>query len=128
MKISKTHKEFANRYYFDVLNHPGDYLGPNWEAVIDFWLYLDTLSVNQLRVVHNRYWGLSSNEWVAASLKIWTVAESTINCAHVARNAVYRNVCYAQHAAEYTTLELIGLDKLLAEGHQPIFFPMFLNP
>jgi hypothetical protein len=66
MKISKSHKYFANRLHRlrqitnqEDLTHPERYLGSNWEAVINFWLYLDTLSEEQFEIVEGRYLALS---------------------------------------------------------------------
>jgi hypothetical protein len=59
MKISKTHLKFANILNStEVLTHPENFLGPNWEEVINFWLYLDTLTEDQLNVVYRHYYNL----------------------------------------------------------------------
>jgi hypothetical protein len=135
MKISKTHQRFAD-YLHDlhdvldqyVLEHPGDYLGPNWEEVINFWLYLDTLSENQLLVVNKRYWDLSYEERNVAYGRVSNVARDTTKDAEYAEyagdSAYHTTILATAHA----TYELIGLQKLLEQGHQPVFFPMFLNP
>jgi hypothetical protein len=134
MKISKAHKEFAYRLRFlfqisdqDVLNHPENYLGPNWDAVINFWLYLDTLTEDQLVFIIRHYGALSDKDldiaWDNAS-----VASATIKYGQDASNSAYYSVSYAKSAAEYATKELIGLDKLLEKGHQPVFFPLFKFP
>jgi hypothetical protein len=135
MKISKTHKDFAYRVQKlsgrssqDVLKHPENYLGPNWGEVINFWLYLDTLSENQLLVVEERYSALICTEWCIARGRSWNAAKATIRYAYDASYSAYDSVSYANCAAEYATDELLGLDKLLEQGYQPVFFPMFLNP
>jgi hypothetical protein len=128
MKISKAHQEFANalNYWYetskqDALNYPGDYLGLNWEEVINFWLYLDTLTEEQFKVVEQRYFALSSEERHKACCKAWDAAKDATDYADVTGiNAAY-------NAEQEATYELIGLDKLLERGHQPVFFPMFLN-
>jgi hypothetical protein len=128
MKISNTHKKFARRLNpKDALNYPGDYLGPNWEEVINFWLYLDTLSKKQSISVLKRWRTLSDKEKRIANGKAWYAARATTRYASWASSAVCDVVCYMNHAAEYATFEIIGLEKLLEQGHQPLFFPMFLN-
>ncbi len=133
MKISKTHKEFAKRLNKqDVLNRPEIYLGPNWEAVINFWLYLDTLTEEQLKVVGERYVALNKKKR-HISISNARVASVTIKYEQDAEIAAYCSVSSTQSvgvktAAYYATCELLGLDKLLKRGHQPVFFPMFLNP
>jgi hypothetical protein len=134
MKISKTHEKFSTflRHNHgitkqDVLDYPEKYLGPNWEAVINFWLYFDTLTEEQLEVVEERYWDLSVEEQHIASQKAWNVAIDTTENGALAGNAAYFSVPIARYVAKWSTVELIGLDKLLAQGHQPLFFPLFLN-
>jgi hypothetical protein len=140
MKISKTHKDFAYRVQKlsgrssqDVLKHPKNFLGPNWEAVINFWLYLDTLNKERLKVVRERYLTLSREELNVAYGRACNAAQATTKydkCAGYAAYAAIRgdySSCFVYPAAFNATYELIGLDKLLENGHQPVFFPMFLN-
>ena len=133
MIISKTHQEFANclqRIYNipeqQVLNQPENYLGSNWEAVINFWIYLDTLTQEQLKVVQKRYYALSLEERDKAWDKSYKAAKETTKYAGDAGNAAYYNVFYAGWAVAYATCELIGLEKLLNQGHQLVLFPLFL--
>jgi hypothetical protein len=54
--ISKSHKLFSERLNNPrVLENPEEFLGENFEAVLNFWLILDDLSEEQLRVVKERY-------------------------------------------------------------------------
>jgi hypothetical protein len=129
MKISKSHKKFAvSLNDQEILNRPEKYLGPNWEEVINFWLYLDILSKEQLRIVENRYMTLSDEECITASGRSRNVARDTTNYAYDVSEAAFASVSNANWVAANATEELIGLDKLLEQGHQPVFFPMFLNP
>jgi hypothetical protein len=129
MKISKAHRNFAKRLNNQgILNYSEQYLGPNWENVINFWLYLDTLSKEQLKVAEKRYLALSNDERYKACSKSWITSESTTKYASVATRAPFHTGFYPNYVAAYATRELIGLDKLLEQGHQPVFFPMFLNP
>jgi hypothetical protein len=130
MKISKTHQNFADRIQKlygkssqDILDRPENYLGLNWGDVINFWLYLDTLTEDQLRDVLKRYYALSSEE----CRKAWSAAADATDFADDAETAAYYSVSCASSAAYQATCELIGLEKLLEKGHQPVFFPMFLN-
>jgi hypothetical protein len=124
MKISKAHQKFSKILGSqNVLNNPKNYLGPNWKEVINFWLYLDTLTEDQLRVVETRYNALSFREWNAAKEKVWNAAKS--NTSIVGRAAFY-SVYNAEYAARYATFELIVINKLLEQGYKPVFFPMFL--
>jgi hypothetical protein len=129
MKISKTHQKFASYLKNQVvLTNPENYLGPNWEEVINFWLYLDTLTEDQLKVVEDCYNDLSDNERHIAAGRCIRVMSKATNYAYDASEAAFASVSNANCVAENATEELIGLDKLLEQGHQPVFFPMFLNP
>jgi hypothetical protein len=62
MTYSKIHKRFSERLEQpDVLTNPGKYLGPNWEDVLNFWIYLDTLSDEEKNEMWVRYWSLDFN-------------------------------------------------------------------
>jgi hypothetical protein len=134
IKFSKIHQDFANRLLSrynitkqDVLNHPEKYLGPNWEAVINFWLYLDTLNKKQLKVVEERYRALSEEQNDIDYNRAEVATKATIRYAFDASYSASDSVSCAKPAAYYATEELIGLDKLLEQGYQPVFFPMFLD-
>jgi hypothetical protein len=131
MKISKTHEQFAyllNIRRESVLNCPKNYLGPNWEAVINFWLYLDTLTHEQLLVVRDWHLALGDEGRYIAGNKVLYATNPRIKYAYPANVAAYCSVSCAKLAAYYATQELIGLEKLLEKRQQPVFFPMFLNP
>jgi hypothetical protein len=66
MNYSERHKRFAsdlNRYHNineqDVLDHPENYLGPNYKEVLNLWFYRDSLSGEQWEVYMNRFWSLN---------------------------------------------------------------------
>jgi hypothetical protein len=134
MKISKAHEEFARllHYHYDypkqeVLDHPENYLGPNWGEVINFWLFLDTLNKKQLKVVEERYSAVIYKERRIARDKALVAAGATTKYIYSARTSACNTVFLVNYAAGFATYELIGLDKLLDQGHQPLFFPLFLN-
>jgi hypothetical protein len=59
--ISKIHKCFSECLETPrVLENPEEFLGPNFEAVLNFWLILDDLSEEQLEVVKKRYRAFSN--------------------------------------------------------------------
>jgi hypothetical protein len=43
------------------LSNPAKYLGPNWENVLNFWIYLDTLSIEERGEMKDLYWDLDDN-------------------------------------------------------------------
>jgi hypothetical protein len=67
MNYSSRHKEFAStlniRYNInqqDVLDHPENYLGPNYKELLNYWFYWDSLSEERRNVYWNRFWSLNS--------------------------------------------------------------------
>jgi hypothetical protein len=52
VKISRSHRRFALCLEDQTaLEYPEDFLGPNWKDVLNFWIYLDTLSEEQIKIV-----------------------------------------------------------------------------
>jgi hypothetical protein len=121
--ISKIHKLFSERVRSPrVLEFPEEFLGENYEAVLNFWLFLDDLSEEQLRVVKERYWAFRNgnySEWLKATDLAIVASEGVVTWEYA-----YNSGC----AARYATRELIAMYKIL-EDHQQLltFFPMFLE-
>jgi hypothetical protein len=133
-KISKIHGNFA--YNLDnqsALSQPMAFLGPNWKSVLNFWLYLDTLSPKQIEVSGDRYSELRSvddyyrRHRLARNASWGTIGESYSG---VAWNKTSTTVGYAStlagQAAGYATYELIGSHKILGQGKPLTFVPLFL--
>jgi hypothetical protein len=75
--ISLTHSVFLRKINDkcegspqEVLSNPAKYLGLNWENVLNFWIYLDTLSDREKKEMGQRYWALDlkvrNSAWIAA--------------------------------------------------------------
>ena len=122
MKISETHQRFANRIHNQrALWHPDEFLGPNWKDVLNFWLYLDTLSPAQLPNIDN-------------DNKIADLAESWKFCEGAAEETIggdiyFEAYCALPHGfvARRATIELIASHKILEQGKPLTFIPMFLE-
>ena len=124
LKISKTHQQFADRLGNpDAIEHPEDYLGPNWETVINFWKWLDKLSDKQLKVASDRFteaWNNSYDEWRAARGTSWEASKDVVG--REVRNATWDATNYA---VAHATLELIAMHDILNQGKTLYFIPMF---
>ena len=118
MKISTAHKKFADRLNDQTaLEYPELYLGPNWKDVLNFWLYLDTLSREDFRLLNKRYWALDEDARVFARDNAYKAAEATI--VHE-----YGNVAWFVtpiYASSHATLELIGSHNLESLKFLPLF-------
>ena len=130
MKISTTHKKFAERLGKpDALENPQDYLGPNTSTVFNFWLYLDKLDKEQWRIVGERYnaaldtaWGAARNAagyaaWDAAKDAAWSARDAAWSARDAAGSAAW--------SAAWATCELIGSHLILEQGKSLFFVPMF---
>ena len=132
MNISKSHKRFSERLNNPrVLSNPEEFLGPNYEAVLNFWMILDGLFEEQWETVRGRYrdfyhkqrseWGKVTEEAIKASDE--TIGEKFAIHASYAPHDVY----YGFSVAYWATLELIGIYKILKQGNSLIFINFFLN-
>jgi hypothetical protein len=124
MKISKTHRRFSKELEDPkILTNPEDFLGPNWEDVINFWLHLDGLSWSKKLKMNNSFLALEDN--VRMSARVASLG--------AAKEVVGEDVRYAAHCVNclsifgYATLELIAQHKLLEQGKTLTALPLCLN-
>ena len=121
MNYSKSHQHFANRLNNpEALTNPENFLGPNYETVLNFWKWIDSLSVEQWDVVADRYRNLDPAAWYAARSAAWYAARDA--AWYAAGNAAGYAAGYA---AWYATYELIGMHILLEQGKKLTFVPLF---
>jgi hypothetical protein len=124
MKISRSHQNFADRLNNQrALSHPDEFLGPNWKEVLNFWLFLDTLSPEQFDIARRRYWALDSENMDSTENLAWLASGNIVggNNSLCSFQVSYYNV------TGYATLELIGAHKILEQGKPLTFIPLFLN-
>ena len=130
MKISKTHQLFADRLGKpEALQNPQDFLGPNYATVLNFWIWLDTLTPEQWKTVGERYNAASDAAWSAARTAAGSAAAFNVArdaAFNAARDAAwYAARSAARYAAAWATYELIGSHILLEKGKTLFFVPMF---
>ena len=125
MSYSRIHRRFADnlgRHFHreDVFDVPMTFLGPNYETVLNFWKWLDTLTREQRNVVDNR--NILS---ISDRKKVDTIAmESAFS---VVGEEFARKACLAAGSGSFgfATYELIGMHLILEEGEFLTFVPMF---
>jgi hypothetical protein len=123
MKISKIHQAFSERLKNpDVLTNPEKYLGPNWEDVLNFWIYVDTLSDEEKKEIDERYWALDfivkySTNYVARDAAKVVVGKDLLAACCVMGWVVFR----------HATLELFVHHKLLEQNKTPLALKIILN-
>ena len=130
MNISKTHERFSERLQDPrVLSNPEEFLGPNYEAVLNFWLILDELSRDQWRTIESsfeNFYHNSESEWDKASDEAIIASEETIE-RDFADNAVDAAWDVYGYTAGWATRELIGMHKFFEQQKPLSFFQMFLE-
>jgi hypothetical protein len=121
MNYSKAHQNFsAELQNPEALTNPQDFLGPNYETVLNFWWTMDSLTETQWNEVARRYRALDSAAGDAASSAAGSAAWSAAGYA-----AGYAAWSAALDAAGDATWELIGMHTLLNDGRDLLFVPLF---
>ena len=113
MNYSKTHKNFSTQLQNpEALTSPQDFLGPNYETVLNFWWTMDSLTETQWNEVARRYHAL---DYAARSAARGAAGYAA---SYAAKNAAWS-------AAGYATWELMGMHTLLNDGKTLLFVPLF---
>ena len=118
MKISNTQqwisKELNNP---EVLTNPQKFLGPNWETVLRWWLYYESLTDEQWEELWSRYDAIDHDTSYRAGKLALNAADEVIDRDNI--NFVYNATSYPA-----ITYELISMHLLFERGHQLTFVPL----
>ncbi len=130
--ISKTHKRFSESLNNPrVLENPEEFLGENFEAVLNFWLILDDLSEEQWRVVKKRYrsfYNENYSEWLKTRNSAWEASYEVIGKEYADEAGCVAYDVTESSATYFATDELIGMYKILENHQKPLtFFEMILE-
>jgi hypothetical protein len=140
MNYSKSHHNFNHHFggNYDVLNQPEIFLGPNYEAVLNFWWYIDTLTDQQMDKLGGCYYScdeyVRQNAWnISREFATTTVGRSNRVSTFVsteitppARRYLYKdNHNGARVCVKIAAYELISMHILLEQGRKLFFVPMF---
>jgi hypothetical protein len=147
MNYSKAHQNFNNHFggNYDVLKQPENFLGPNYETVLNFWSWIDTLNVQQIYKLGQRYRSTEDVEREWAWNNVRSIADSIVGRAN--RSATYASTdltqLFALYGSRYLTsdiqvnyygaktctknaaYELISMHILFKQDHELIFVPLF---
>ncbi len=117
-KISRSHLEFSGDVDdLTALTNPEPFLGPNWETVLRWWLYAESLTDEQKNELLRRYDAIDLvTRERARALAFYAVIE--VNGLD--------NMLAVCGAAPYSaiTMELITMHLLFERGHQLTFVPL----
>jgi hypothetical protein len=118
MKISKAHQRLSdNLKNLEVLTNPEQFLGPNCETVLRYWLYWESLTREQKDELVRRY---NAIDYDTRNLA-WNLARMASN--EVIGRDNRREVYYASTDPPLT-YELISMHLLFERGHQLTFVPL----
>ncbi len=126
-KIHQAYSEHLNQP--DVLTHPAKYLGPNYQDVLNFWIYLDTLSYEENKKMEDRYRALNCDVQISAFYSAWNLADEVVGWEfrYAAWYAAY-SVTGGRAVFGNATLELIGSHKLLEQNKTPLALQYSIKP
>jgi hypothetical protein len=122
MKISRTHQNLSNYLKNpEVLTNPQKFLGPNWETVLRFWLYFESLTDEQKNELCRRYLAIDNKTCKRA----WELARNS--AIEVVGWDNWLAVLYVTSFPTAFTYELIAMHLLFERGHQLTFVPLVNN-
>ncbi len=118
MKISKTHQLLSNRLNNpEVLTNPEPFLGPNWETVLRWWLFEESLTIEQRNELIRRNYAIDYETYDRA----WDLAY------HVTIEVIGEDNKWAVYYVSSNpsiVYELISMHLLFERGHQLTFVPL----
>jgi hypothetical protein len=130
MNYSKTHQHLAQRAGTpDVYNNPEKHLGPNYEAVLNFWWYLESLTAEQLLELEEKY-VLNYDQYNRRYDALVDYVEGILGysrrsiATYASRSHVDDIIGRFPNIPAPVTLELIALQTILDKGEELIFIPM----
>lgn len=119
-----------NLFLNDSAYEPEKMLGPNWETIFNFWIFIENLEKEQWESIASGYYNVSDgfyNDFIEetservcsrsfdAQFSTWIVA----NDKKVNGNA--------RLLAIFVTYELIAMHEILNSGRSIIYLPLFEN-
>jgi hypothetical protein len=129
MTYSKTHQKFSERLNQpDVLTNLAKYLGPNWEDVLNFWIYVDMLSDKEKEAIADRYYALDDYVRNSAIFAACDAANEVVG--EDFRYAAWwaADVVTGKGVFGVATVELIAHHKLLEQYKTPLALQYCTKP
>jgi len=129
MTYSKAHQLFVDTIQNqDALTNPQDFLGPNWQTILHFWKYIESLSEDQWSQVYDKEndHHLDQGSFLVMNIATGVLGERYRSAVWEAtRHSVNRGVVsiFASKAAR----EIICMHLLIERGIKIQFLPIFGN-
>ena len=113
-------------------------LGPNYETVLNYWKWIDSLTKEQWETVKTRHRKLDSKSAFAAANdsrtacrnvtsvygEVYYATEYAINKSSVFGNDEILKY-FAKNASKEAALEILSMHRLLEQGKKLVFVPLF---
>jgi hypothetical protein len=125
--ISKCHQYFTC-IAPSCIDNPEEILGENYQSLLNFWIYLDTLDVEQWLVVSDRYVALS-NDKLGNVTDQYHNHNNTFNFDHFWTN-VFDNILDdfpIRLSVRGAAFEVYNAQAFLEKGIKFTFLPLFEN-
>jgi hypothetical protein len=118
MKISNTHQALSDYLKNpEVLTNPEQFLGPNWETVLRWWLYYESLTDEQRKELRRRHVVID----LVTGNRAWELAKAATFEVIGEDN---RQVVWFVALYPAISSELIAMHLLFERGHQLTFVPL----
>jgi hypothetical protein len=118
MKISNTHQALSNFLSNpEVLKNPEPFLGPNWETVLRWWLYYESITHEQWEELWSRYDAIDHDTFYRAGKLALNAAVEVID---------RDNIKFVYNATSFPDIayELIAMHLLIERGQSLTFVPL----
>ena len=126
MKHSQAFALFLNTYP-EAIDDPLSYLGPNWETILNFWTYIDSLTIEKWKTVGGRYnasLNYDKEIIIAGYCKNHRPCEDIQYCTWYLTSKLGTG-SHSNCVAIFVSYELFAMHDLLNDGHELYFIPLF---
>jgi hypothetical protein len=126
--ISKCHQYFTC-HAPSVIENPEEILGENYQSLLNFWIYLDTLDAKQWLVVNDRFDALGRELNLNVTNQYHMILNNTFKFNHFSLN-VFNNIfdCYKTClSVRGAAFEIYNAQVFLEQGINFTFLPLFDN-
>jgi hypothetical protein len=109
-------------------NDPEKALGPNYEAVYNFWAFVDNLTFEETNLIMKRFEEFENDNASYARLLIEYVVKVLTNEAYIWQEVseAPENLSHIMRiAVAWATHELICMHKLIEDGEHIVVLPLF---
>ena len=128
MSYSKAHQRFSTIVRrAAALSAPQDFLGPNYKTLLDFWWFIESLTVDKLEAVSDRYFEIELLTRESAYHRAADAANIITRYSGDAASCTHNYGKFRSAISFDVTYELITMHIILDKGESLMFIPLFDN-